>query len=160
MRRDRRRLPFRALELRHIGRRRFLSIRDVVVGDIERAHGIPPIIPALPWHTEPAFSRPSFESGKHPMKLRARRSQPCVGQWQEAGEAQCPGGLAGLVADQVLADLDLDMRQGSAFAMHRYRVVARIGDRVGGVVADREVALRTQADPEQDDMRRGARSRL
>ena len=59
MRRDRRRLPFRALERRHIGRRSSLRVRrNVVVGDLELAHGIPPIISASPWHTEPAFSRP------------------------------------------------------------------------------------------------------
>ena len=65
---------------------------------------------------------------------------------KEAGEARCPGDLAGLFADQALADLDLDMQPGAAFAMHRHRVGARIGDRVGGVVADREVALRKSAD--------------
>jgi hypothetical protein len=33
-------------------------IRDLVVGDIERAHGTPPIVSVSPWHKEPAFSRP------------------------------------------------------------------------------------------------------
>src|SRR5207248_285821 len=56
--RDRRRRPFRTLERRHIGRRR--SLRDLAVGDIERAHGTPPNISASPSHREPAFSRPWF----------------------------------------------------------------------------------------------------
>jgi hypothetical protein len=33
-------------------------VRDLVVGDIERAHGTPPIVSASTWHTEPEFSRP------------------------------------------------------------------------------------------------------
>jgi len=32
--------------------------RDVGVGDVELAHGIPPILSAPPWHIEPAFSSP------------------------------------------------------------------------------------------------------
>ncbi len=58
MRCDRLRLSCRALERRHIGDRTVVWVRDLVVGDIERAHGTPPIISASPWHTEPAFSRP------------------------------------------------------------------------------------------------------
>ncbi len=42
MRRDRRRLAFRALERRHIGRRSSLLVRrDIGFGDIELAHGTP-----------------------------------------------------------------------------------------------------------------------
>src|SRR5213082_2974742 len=43
MRRDGRRLPFRALERRHVGRRGFLRVcRNLVAGEIELAHGTPP----------------------------------------------------------------------------------------------------------------------
>ena len=43
--RDGRRLACRALERRHIGRRCCLRVRrDVVVGDLELAHGKPPVI--------------------------------------------------------------------------------------------------------------------
>ncbi len=56
--RDGRRLPFRALERRHIGRRNSLRVRrNVVLGELELAHGTPPVGSALRWHTDPAFSR-------------------------------------------------------------------------------------------------------
>ena len=80
MRRDRRRLPFRALERRHIGRPYLVRVRrDVVVGDLKLAHGTPPIISASPWHTEPAFSRPCNRgcerrgSRQHEALVTARR---------------------------------------------------------------------------------------
>ena len=45
VRSDRRRLPCRALERRHIGRRNPLRLRcDVVVGELELAHGAPPFV--------------------------------------------------------------------------------------------------------------------
>src|SRR5204863_7334614 len=76
MRRDGRRLPFRALERRHIGRRSSLLVRALVVGDIERAHGTPPIISASPWHTEPGFSR-AWVTGPGNV-CRASRATPSV----------------------------------------------------------------------------------
>src|SRR5947208_4131088 len=68
MRRDGRRLPFRALERRHIGRRSSFRVRALVVGDIERAHGTSPIISASTWHTEPAFSRPCCSGHANPRR--------------------------------------------------------------------------------------------
>ncbi len=48
VRRDGRRLPCRALERRHIGRRSSLRVRrNVVVGDLDLAHGTPPVISGL-----------------------------------------------------------------------------------------------------------------
>src|SRR5712692_9620332 len=78
----------------------------------------------------------SFRSipASSPARSSPRFAQPCLGERQQAGEARCPGGLAALALDQVLADLDLDIWQGAVLAMHRHGVVARLGDRVGGVV--------------------------
>ncbi len=76
MRRDGRRLPFRALQRRHIGRGRFL--RDLVIGDIERAHGTPPTISAAPWHTELAFSRPWFCGHAPRLPRKCHRDRPNV----------------------------------------------------------------------------------
>ncbi len=46
MRSDRLRLSCRALKRRQIGDRTVMRVRDLVVGDIERAHGTPPIVPS------------------------------------------------------------------------------------------------------------------
>jgi len=55
--RDRLRLAFRALQRGHISDRTVVCVRrDVGVGYLELAHGIPPDISASAWHTEPAFS--------------------------------------------------------------------------------------------------------
>src|SRR5205823_13221429 len=74
--------PFRALERRHVGRRRSLLVhRGLAVGDIERAHGTPPISSGSTWHTEPAFSRPRF---RNPANLRrACRAKPALFNWKQ-----------------------------------------------------------------------------
>src|SRR5262245_65706006 len=58
MRRNGRRLPFRALQRRYIGRRSSLRLRhDVIAREIELAHGVPPVLWVSSWHMVPAFSR-------------------------------------------------------------------------------------------------------
>ena len=54
------------------------------------------------------------------------------------GEGLGPGLGARAVADQVLAQLDLDMGQAAPLAVHRDRIVGRPYDGVGLVVADGE----------------------
>ena len=74
MRGDRRRLPFRALQRRHIGRRRSLRVRpNVVVGDLELARGIPPIVSASPWHRARVFHTMIFRSCEHALRLPRKR---------------------------------------------------------------------------------------
>ena len=78
----------------------------------------------------------------------ARRStarNASVGRRQEARQALGPGGLPGRLGDQILADLDLDMRQAAALAMHRDGVVGQIADSVGLVLADRKIRPRRAA---------------
>src|ERR1051325_72469 len=67
-----------------------------------------------------------------------------IGLRQESRQARGPSGLARRIDDQILADLDLDMRQPTLFAMHRHGVIAEIADGVGFVVADAEIALAAQ----------------
>ena len=70
---------------------------------------------------------------------------PFVGFAQQPRHAPRPRGLALTVRDQILADLDLDMVEAAPLAVHRDRVVAVIGDRVGLVGADYQIALGAQA---------------
>ena len=47
--------------------------------------------------------------------------------------------LAGCIGDQVLADLDLHVGQPARLGMARHAVVGQVADRVGCVVADRQI---------------------
>src|SRR5258708_37741539 len=79
MGRDGRRLPFRALQRGHIGRRRVLLVcRGLVVDDIELAHRTPPTISAAPWHTELAFSRPWFCGRARACPRKRHRVRTCL----------------------------------------------------------------------------------
>src|ERR1051326_6221109 len=64
-----------------------------------------------------------------------------IGLRQEPREARRPSRLARRIGDQILTDLDLDLRQATCFAMHPDRGVAEIPDRVGLVVANCEIAV-------------------
>ncbi len=63
---------------------------------------------------------------------------------QETREPLGPGGLPCRFGDQILADLDLDMRQAAALAVDRDGVVGQVGDPVGLVLADEELAFGAQ----------------
>src|SRR6516164_757586 len=101
MRCDRLRLSCRALERRHISDRTVVWVRDLVVGDIERAHGIPPIVPSSTWHKDPAFSSAQKPFGSFEGRdLRAFPAKAgihfCRGHRLFAGEAGWIGILHGL----------------------------------------------------------------
>ena len=49
---------------------------------------------------------------------------------------QAQSRLAARLGDQVLADLDADMRQAPALAVHRQGVVGKVVHRIGQLVAD------------------------
>ena len=59
-------------------------------------------------------------------------------------EPRRPIVLSGLVGDQILAYLQLDMRQPAPLAVDRHSVVRVIAHRIGRVVADHEIGLGAQ----------------
>ena len=74
-------------------------------------------------------------------KARLEHLQPCESQWQKPHQPLRPGSLAGLVSDQVLPDLDLDMGNAAPLAMDGNAVVGLVADVVGLVVADHQVSF-------------------
>src|SRR4029078_2049703 len=67
-----------------------------------------------------------------------------IGLQEQARQSVGPGLLAVGIGDQVLPYLQLEMRKSAALAVHGDGVVAFVADRVWLVVADDEIALRTQ----------------
>src|ERR1700675_519592 len=67
------------------------------------------------------------------------------GRLQGATDAPGPFVLARVGGDQVLAYLDLDMRQAARLPMTRDGVVGFVADEVGFVIADHETGLAAQA---------------
>src|SRR5687768_15937555 len=66
------------------------------------------------------------------------------GAVEHACEAVGPGVLRSGVADQVLPDLELDVELPAALAVRDDRVVRRVAERVGFVVAHEKLAVLTQ----------------
>src|SRR5208283_988872 len=73
-------------------------------------------------------SHGSNRSGRYKLLIRP--------QWQPR-EERAPRLLPAVVSDQVLADLDLNVKHAASLAMHWNGVVRRIAHAIGLVVADK-----------------------
>src|SRR5215470_4196501 len=67
-----------------------------------------------------------------------------IGRRQQPRQTLGPASLTIGIGNQILTDLDFDMRQTAALAMHRDGVVRQVADPVGLVLADNKIAFGPQ----------------
>ena len=67
-----------------------------------------------------------------------------IGRRQQPRQTLGPASLTIGIGNQILADLDFDMPQTPALAMHRDGVVRQVADPLGLVLADDEIAFGAQ----------------
>ena len=67
-----------------------------------------------------------------------------IGGQQQARQTLRPFSLSRGLGDQILTDLDLDMRQATPFAMHRDGIIGRVGDAIRLVIAHNETFFGAQ----------------
>src|ERR1700719_1557292 len=78
------------------------------------------------------------------ISARMRCGECLFGIFECAGDSSPPFALSGIITDQVLANFDFHIRQGTGLRVVRYGVVGLVADKVGLVIRDHQLAFPPQ----------------